>query len=183
MARSLRKPWHNAAFAVWPNGAVIAEFRLHLQGHSLPCRRRILKGAPRLRWGAPFFVLPRDLTAPRRRRKALRMADETTTGHTLARLEAVIAQRQGADPDSSYVAKLNARGMPVIARKLGEEAVETVIAALAGSRAELVGEAADLLFHLLVLLGAKQVPLAEVLAELDRREGMSGIEEKAARGR
>ncbi len=100
---------------------------------------------------------------------------------TLARLEAVIAQRRGADPDSSYVAKLNARGLPVIAKKLGEEAVEAVIAALSGSREELVGEAADVLFHLMVLLGAKDVPLAEVLAELDRREGTSGIAEKASR--
>lgn len=100
---------------------------------------------------------------------------------TLARLEATIAARRGADPSSSYVAKLNARGVPKIAQKLGEEAVETVIAAMADDRAELVGEAADLLFHLLVLLGAKNVPLADVLAELDRREGMSGIAEKASR--
>ena len=99
----------------------------------------------------------------------------------LARLEATIAQRRGADPSTSYVAKLHARGLPKIAQKLGEEATETVIAALAGDRAELVGEAADLLFHLLVLLGAKDVALAEVLAELDRREGVSGIAEKAAR--
>ena len=105
------------------------------------------------------------------------MPDDTT----LARLEATIAQRRGADPASSYVARLNARGLPTIARKLGEEATEAVVAALSGSREELVGEAADLLFHLMVLLGAKGVPLAEVLAELDRREGTSGIEEKASR--
>ena len=101
---------------------------------------------------------------------------------TLNRLEATIAARRTAAPDSSYVASLNARGLPVIARKLGEEAVETVIAALTGSREELVGEAADVLFHLLVLLAAKDVTLAEVLAELDRRDGVSGLEEKAARG-
>jgi len=100
---------------------------------------------------------------------------------TLARLEAVIAERRAADPSTSYVAKLNARGVGKIAQKVGEEATETVIAALSGDRRELVGEAADLLFHLLVLLGAKDVPLAEVLAELDRREGTSGIAEKAAR--
>lgn len=100
---------------------------------------------------------------------------------TLDRLEATIAARRDADPASSYVAKLNARGVPKIAQKLGEEAVETVIAALGGDRAELVGEAADLLFHLMVLLGAKGVPLADVLAELDRREGTSGIAEKASR--
>jgi phosphoribosyl-ATP pyrophosphohydrolase len=102
---------------------------------------------------------------------------------TLARLEATIKQRLGASPEESYVAKLHARGLPTIARKLGEEAVETLIAALAGSREELTGEAADVLFHLLVLLGEKGLPLAEVLAELDRREGVSGLEEKAARSR
>lgn len=100
---------------------------------------------------------------------------------TLSQLEATIARRRGADPATSYVAKLNTRGLPKIAQKVGEEATETVIAALTGDRAELVGEAADLLFHLLVLLGARDVPLAEVLAELDRREGTSGIAEKAAR--
>ena len=100
---------------------------------------------------------------------------------TLTRLAATIAARRNADPETSWVAKLNARGVPVIARKLGEEAVETVVAALSGSHAELVGEAADVLFHLLVLLDAKDVPLAEVMAELERREGTSGIAEKGAR--
>ena len=100
---------------------------------------------------------------------------------TLARLAATIAARRSGDPESSYVAKLNAQGLPKIAQKLGEEAVETVIAALSGNTAELTGEAADLLFHLLVLLDAKGVPLDSVLAELDRREGRSGIAEKAAR--
>ena len=102
---------------------------------------------------------------------------------TLARLEQTIARRRSAAPEDSYVAQLNARGIPVMARKLGEEGLETVIAAVSGSREELVGEAADLLFHLLVLLGAKGVPLAEVMAELDRREGISGLAEKAARGK
>lgn len=101
--------------------------------------------------------------------------------NTLTRLEAVIAQRRSASPDSSYVAKLNAKGVSAIAQKVGEEATETVIAALAGDTAELTGEAADLVFHLLVLLGAKDIALADVLAELDRREGVSGIDEKAAR--
>jgi phosphoribosyl-ATP pyrophosphohydrolase len=100
---------------------------------------------------------------------------------TLTRLETTIAQRRGGDPASSYVAQLQARGMPVIARKLGEEAVETVVAALSGDDEELVGEAADLLFHLLVLLGEKDIALAQVLAELDRREGLSGLDEKASR--
>ena len=100
---------------------------------------------------------------------------------TLSRLEATIKQRLGASPEESYVAKLHARGLPVIARKLGEEAVETVIAALSGTREELTGEAADVLFHLLVLLGEKGIPLSDVLAELERREGISGIDEKASR--
>lgn len=100
---------------------------------------------------------------------------------TLARLEATIAQRRAADPDSSYVAKLNAKGTGKIAQKLGEEATETVIAALTQDKAALVGEAADLIFHLMVLLGNKGVPFADVLAELDRREGVSGIAEKASR--
>jgi len=100
---------------------------------------------------------------------------------TLTRLEATIAQRRLASPEESYVAKLHAKGLPKIAQKLGEEATEAVIAALAGDEAELVGEAADLLFHLLVLLGAKGVTLEQVLNELDRREGLSGLAEKASR--
>ena len=100
---------------------------------------------------------------------------------TLERLEKTIAARRAADPGSSYVAKLFAKGLPKIAQKVGEEATESVIAALSGSREDLTGEAADLLFHLMVLLAAKDVSLAEVLAELDRREGTSGIAEKASR--
>ncbi len=100
---------------------------------------------------------------------------------TLTRLEATIAQRLTASPDASYVAKLHAKGLKTIAQKLSEEATETVIAALAGSDEELVGEAADLLFHLMVLLAERGVPLEAVLAELDRREGLSGLAEKAAR--
>ncbi len=100
---------------------------------------------------------------------------------TLTRLAATIATRRTADPATSWVAALHARGLPTIAKKLGEEAVETVIAALSGSREELVGEAADTLFHLLVLLDAKGIALDEVLTELDRRDGVSGIAEKASR--
>ena len=101
---------------------------------------------------------------------------------TLERLEATIRQRLAAgDPDASYVAQLHVRGLPVIARKLGEEAVETIVAALGGSGEELTAEAADLLFHLLVLLVERDIALADVLAALDRREGISGLDEKAAR--
>jgi len=105
------------------------------------------------------------------------MSDESI----LSRLEQTIASRRGGDPSTSYVAKLHARGLPKITQKLGEEATEAVIAALVGSREELVGEAADVIFHLIVLLAAKDIPLAEVLAELNRREGTSGIAEKASR--
>jgi phosphoribosyl-ATP pyrophosphohydrolase len=101
---------------------------------------------------------------------------------TLARLERTIAERLKASPDESYVASLAARGLPVIARKLGEEAVEAVVAALTDNREELVGEAADVLFHLLILLAEKGIPLSAVFEELERREGTSGLAEKAARG-
>ncbi len=108
--------------------------------------------------------------------------DKISLLETLARLEDTVIRRLAADPGSSYVAQLHARGLPVIARKLGEEAIETVIAALSGTREDLVGEAADLLFHLTVLLAEKGVPLSDVMAELDRREGTSGLDEKAGRG-
>jgi phosphoribosyl-ATP pyrophosphohydrolase len=100
---------------------------------------------------------------------------------TLDQLESTTAARRAADPSTSYVAALFAKGMPKIAQKLGEEAVETVIAAMAGDRHGVTSEAADLLFHLMVLLGEAGVPFADVLAELDRREGVSGLAEKAAR--
>ena len=100
---------------------------------------------------------------------------------TLARLEATIASRKGADPKASYVASLFAKGRPKIARKLGEEAVEAIVAALAEDKAALTGEAADMIFHLMVLLADADVPLSDVLAELDRREGVSGHDEKAGR--
>ena len=104
--------------------------------------------------------------------------DETTL---LSRLEATIAARRAGDPDASYVARLNAKGRGKMAQKVGEEATEVVIAALTGSPEALVGEAADLLFHLLVLMGDCGVTLAQVTAELERREGVSGIAEKASR--
>jgi phosphoribosyl-ATP pyrophosphohydrolase len=100
---------------------------------------------------------------------------------TLDRLETTIAARRMAEPGSSYVASLFAKGLPKIAQKVGEEAVETVIAALSGDAKALTEEAADLLFHLLVLLKAGGVSLSDVLAELDRRDGVSGLDEKAAR--
>ncbi|MEV4934547.1 MULTISPECIES: phosphoribosyl-ATP diphosphatase [unclassified Sphingobium] len=100
---------------------------------------------------------------------------------TLFDLERTIRQRRKADPDQSYVARLTARGRAKIAQKVGEEAVETVIAAMASDRDGAIGESADLLFHLLVLLADLDISLDDVLDELDRREGVSGIAEKASR--
>jgi len=99
----------------------------------------------------------------------------------LSRLEATIAARRTGDPASSYVAKLNARGRGKMAQKVGEEATEVVIAALTDTPEALIGEAADLLFHLLVLMGDCGVSLSAVTAELERREGTSGIAEKTSR--
>jgi phosphoribosyl-ATP pyrophosphohydrolase len=99
----------------------------------------------------------------------------------LRTLEMTIATRANANPATSYVAKLLRDGIPRIAKKLGEEATETVIAALDGDSAALTAEAADLIFHLLVLLHARGIPLADVEAELARRDGISGLAEKAAR--
>lgn len=100
----------------------------------------------------------------------------------LDRLAATIAARKGADPETSWTAKLLAKGPEKCAEKFGEEAVEAIIEAVKGDRAKLTAEAADVLYHLLVMLAARDVSLAEVLAELERREGTSGITEKASRG-
>ena len=96
-------------------------------------------------------------------------------------LEAVIRERRTGDPATSYVAKLTAKGRAKIAQKLGEEAVEAAIAAVLDDREGLTGEAADLLFHLLVLLADTGLSLDDVRTELARREGISGIDEKASR--
>jgi phosphoribosyl-ATP pyrophosphohydrolase len=100
---------------------------------------------------------------------------------SLSDLEAVIAERaRSGDPDS-WTAKLYAKGIGKAAQKLGEEAVETVIAAVSGDTKAVISESADLLYHWLVVLGISGVSLAEVLAELERRTGRSGIAEKASR--
>jgi phosphoribosyl-ATP pyrophosphohydrolase len=100
---------------------------------------------------------------------------------TIKSLEAVIAARRDAGAGDSYVASLFAKGREKIAQKVGEEATETVIAALSGDPQKLTAEAADLMFHLLILLADGDVAFDDVLAELDRRDGVSGIAEKAAR--
>ncbi|HET8726271.1 MAG TPA: phosphoribosyl-ATP diphosphatase [Alphaproteobacteria bacterium] len=99
----------------------------------------------------------------------------------LDRLYALIASRRGGDPETSYTAKLFARGRPKMAQKVGEEAVEAVIEAMQGDRAKLTEESADLLYHLLVLWADVGVTPAEVWAELAAREGTSGVDEKKNR--
>jgi len=99
----------------------------------------------------------------------------------LERLEATIASRRGADPASSYVASLHAKGLDHILKKVGEEAVEAVLAAKSGDRTQVVHETADLWFHCLVMLSHQGITVAEVLRELERREGRSGIDEKNSR--
>jgi len=107
------------------------------------------------------------------------MAD--ALGEALERLWRVIEARRGADPETSYTARLFARGNAKIAQKFGEEAVEAVIEGVRGDRAALVGESADLFYHLLVLWAAVGVSPADVAGELARREGTSGIAEKKSR--
>jgi phosphoribosyl-ATP pyrophosphohydrolase len=101
---------------------------------------------------------------------------------SLEKLAATIASRKGADPESSWTAKLLAKGPEKCAEKFGEEAIEAIIEAVKGDRTRLTAEAADVLYHLLVMLASRDVTLTDVLAELDRREGTSGIAEKDARG-
>ena len=99
----------------------------------------------------------------------------------LESIEAVIAARRGADAASSYVASLNAKGLDAILKKIGEESTEAIIAAKSGKREAIVHETADLWFHCLVMLAWHGISVADVLGELERREGRSGLEEKASR--
>ena len=117
------------------------------------------------------------------KKKALkkRRQEDGSVEHVLDRLYVVIDSRKGADPDTSYTARLFARGRQQIAKKLGEEAVEALIEGIRGDRAKLVGESADMLYHLLTLWAATGVRPQAVWTELARREGISGIAEKAAR--
>ncbi len=100
---------------------------------------------------------------------------------TLEELEQIVATRATASPDESWTAKLLAKGPEKVAEKFGEEAVEALIEAVKGDRDRLACEAADVLFHLLVMLHARGVSVADVMAELDRRQSQSGLAEKAAR--
>ena len=106
---------------------------------------------------------------------------KTGLADTLERLAETIEARKTASPDSSYVAKLLAGGEDAVLKKIGEEATETVLAAKGGDRLHLVRETADLWFHCMILLSRHGLGPADVLAELHRREGISGLDEKAAR--
>jgi phosphoribosyl-ATP pyrophosphohydrolase len=122
-----------------------------------------------------------------KKRKARKKANERQPGaaaaneHVLDRLYVVIEGRKGADPATSYTARLFSRGRQQIAKKLGEEAVEALIEGIRGDRPKLVGESADMLYHLLTLWAAVGVKPHSVWDELGRREGLSGIAEKASR--
>lgn len=100
---------------------------------------------------------------------------------SLSSLEAIVADRAKASPEQSWTAKLVAQGQTKAAKKLGEEAVETVIAAISNDRANLVAESADLLYHLMVVLKIADIPLQDVMSELERRTRQSGLQEKASR--
>jgi phosphoribosyl-ATP pyrophosphohydrolase len=105
----------------------------------------------------------------------------STGNDTLARLAAIIESRRAADPEKSYVARLTAKGVDAILKKVGEEATEVVMAAKDGDRARLTAEVADLWFHSMIALAQFGLKPADVLAELERREGQSGLEEFALR--
>ena len=104
-----------------------------------------------------------------------------TNAEVLKRLTETIENRKGGDADSSYTASLLSKGVKKIAQKVGEESVETAIAAVSEDDAALLGESADLIYHLMVLLAARDLTIDDVLATLADREGLSGIAEKASR--
>lgn len=110
------------------------------------------------------------------------MANERMNHDILQALSEVLEQRKNADPDTSYVAKLYSKGLDTILKKIGEEATETVIAAKGGDTQQVIYETADLWFHCIVLLKHLDLEPGQVLAELARRFGLSGLEEKAGRG-
>ena len=112
---------------------------------------------------------------------SIRTVNDGTGNDTLARLAEVIEVRRGGDPDKSYVARLFSKGVDAILKKIGEEATETVMACKDGERGKIVNEIADLWFHSMLALSAFGLKPADVLKELERREGLSGLEEFASR--
>lgn len=128
--------------------------------------------------------MAKDKKATKKASKKRRLDDVVVADeHVLDRLYVVIDSRKGADPESSYTARLFSRGRAQIAKKLGEEAVEALIEGIKGDRPKLVAESADMLYHLLTLWAATNVKPKAVWTELARREGLSGIAEKARRKR
>ncbi|MGQ0582348.1 MAG: phosphoribosyl-ATP diphosphatase [Reyranella sp.] len=128
--------------------------------------------------------MAKDKKAKKKASKKRRQNDVASVDeHVLDRLYLVIDSRKGADPESSYTARLFSRGRAQIAKKLGEEAVEALIEGIKGDRPKLVAESADMLYHLLTLWAATNVKPKAVWTELARREGLSGIAEKASRKR
>ncbi|MBM3649184.1 MAG: phosphoribosyl-ATP diphosphatase [Alphaproteobacteria bacterium] len=125
--------------------------------------------------------MAKNKKAKKAQKKKRRDGHADAAEHVLDRLYLVIDSRKGADPDTSYTARLFSRGRQQIAKKLGEEAVEALIEGIRGDRPKLVGESADMLYHLLTLWAATGVKPKAVWGELARREGLSGIAEKAAR--
>jgi phosphoribosyl-ATP pyrophosphohydrolase len=125
--------------------------------------------------------MAKNKKAKRALKKKRQVGLVTVDEHVLDRLYLVIDSRKGADPDTSYTARLFSRGPQQIAKKLGEEAVEALIEGIRGDRPKLVAESADMLYHLLTLWAANNVRPKAVWDELARREGLSGIAEKAAR--
>jgi phosphoribosyl-ATP pyrophosphohydrolase len=125
--------------------------------------------------------MAKDRKAKKKTSKKKRHDAAGADEHVLDRLYVVIDSRKGADPESSYTARLFSRGRAQIAKKLGEEAVEALIEGIRGDKPKLVGESADLLYHLLTLWAATNVKPKAVWTELARREGLSGIAEKASR--
>ncbi len=125
--------------------------------------------------------MAKNKKAKRALKKKRQVGLVTIDEHVLDRLYLVIDSRKGADPDTSYTARLFSRGPQQIAKKLGEEAVEALIEGIRGDRPKLVAESADMLYHLLTLWAANNVRPKAVWDELARREGLSGIAEKAAR--
>lgn len=125
--------------------------------------------------------MAKNKKAKRALKKKRQVGLVTVDEHVLDRLYLVIDSRKGADPDTSYTARLFSRGPQQIAKKLGEEAVEALIEGIRGDRPKLVAESADMLYHLLTLWAANDVRPKAVWDELARREGLSGVAEKAAR--
>jgi phosphoribosyl-ATP pyrophosphohydrolase len=113
--------------------------------------------------------------------KKLTLAPGQLTGTVLDELYQTIEARKGADPSTSHSARLMSRGMPKVAQKFGEESVECIIEAVAGAKSALIGESADVLYHLMVVWAMADVLPSDVWAELERRKGISGIAEKASR--